>query len=113
MGCPLKFGGVGEMGYCTAGDVRLIVNTSLTDEEIASLIEMSDAEIDRELGPQSPSDGAIRKLSMLLTVLAVRTRDPSSFAAGEYSEESGDVLRVWREEIERIKRLYRSSLVRV
>lgn len=91
----------------------MIVNTSLTDEEIGVLIEMSDAEIDRELGPQSTSDKTIRRLSMLLTALAIRMRDPASFAAGEYREESGDVLRIWGEEIERIKRLYKSSLVRV
>ena len=35
------------MPYCTESDVRLIVNTALTDEEIAAVIETSDAEIDR------------------------------------------------------------------
>ena len=101
------------MTYCSASDVRLIVDTTLTDAEIERLIEMSDAEIDRELGPQQEADALVRKLSMLLTALTVRSRDPESFAVGEYSERAGDVAEAWRREVEEIKRLYRSSLRRV
>jgi len=40
------------MPYCSASDIRLFVDTNLTDSEIGQLIEMSDAQIDRELGSQ-------------------------------------------------------------
>ena len=100
------------MTYCSASDVRLVISTSLTDAEIGSAIEMSDAQIDRKLGPQSPSDKLVRKLSMLLTARTIRTRDPSSFAVGDYSESAGNTLSVWDGEIREIEALYRRSLRR-
>jgi len=99
--------------YCTASDVRLIVETTLTDDELDRLIEMSDAQIDRELGAQQETDNLVKKLSMLLTALTVRSRDPESFAVGEYREQAGDPAEAWRREAEEIRRLYRSSLRRV
>lgn len=101
------------MTYCSASDVRLIVSTSLTDAQIESAIGMSDAQIDKVLGAQSPSDMLIKKLSVLMTVRTIKTRDPSSFSVGEYSESVGDVLAVWDEEIREIEALYRRSLRRV
>jgi len=101
------------MTYCSASDVRLIVNTALTDIQIDTLIVMSDAEIDRKLGTQSASDKLIGKLSMLLTARAIRSRDPSSFAIGEYSETIGSMIAAWDSEIECIEALYRRSMRRV
>jgi len=85
--------------------VRLIVETSLTDTEISSVIEMSDAEIDSRLGSQSASDKLIEKLSVLLTAHAIKTRQPKIEVIGEYREDSGNVLEIWEREIERIYRL--------
>ena len=93
------------MPYCTASDVRLIVETSLSDSEIESLIEMSDAEIDGRIGSQSPSDKLAKKLSALITAHAVKTRQPQAVTIGEYREETGNILEVWEREIERIYRL--------
>ena len=93
------------MPYCTASDVRMIIHTSLTDTDIVAVIEMSDAEIDKRLGPQSGSDKVIKKLSVLLSAHIIKQRQPRSVAAGEYSEDAGDVLEVWEREIERIYRL--------
>ena len=100
------------MVYCTAADVRLIVETSLTDTEISGIIEMSDAEIDSRLGSQDSSDKLIEKLSVLLTAHAIKTRQPRSLAVGEYREDAGDVLEVWEREIERIYRLYKGVSVK-
>ena len=100
------------MVYCTAADVRLIVETSLTDTEISGIIEMSDAEIDSRLGSQDSSDKLIEKLSVLLTAHAIKTRQPSSVAVGEYREDAGDVLEVWERELERIYRLYKGVSVK-
>ena len=101
------------MPYCTASDVRMIIHTSLTDTDIVAVIEMSDAEIDKRLGPQSGSDKVIKKLSVLLSAHIIKQRQPRSVAAGEYSEDAGDVLEVWEREIERIYRLYKMPIVRV
>ena len=95
------------MAYCTVADVRLVVETSLTDTEISGIIEMSDAEIDSRLGSQSVSDNLIEKLSVLLTAHAIKTRQPKVEVIGEYREDSGNVLEVWEREIERIYRLYK------
>jgi len=99
------------MPYCTASDVRLIINTTLTDNEIESIIALSDAEIEKRIGPQSASDPLIKKLSMLLTAKTIKTRQPQSFAVGEYREDSGNILEVWDREIQRIFRLYKSVSV--
>jgi len=100
------------MAYCTASDVRRIIHTSLTDSEITSIIETSDAQIDRRLGEQSPSDKVVKKLSMLLTAKTIKARQPRSVAAGEYREDSGDILEVWTQEIEGLFRLYKSPTIK-
>lgn len=100
------------MPYSSASSVRLVVNTTLTDEEITSIIEMSDAEIEKRIGPQSMTDMLIKKLSVLLTAHTIKTRQPQSFAVAEYREEAGNVLEIWEQEIERIYRLYKSISVK-
>ena len=92
--------------YCSASDVRSIIHTGLSDSEIEAIIELSDAEIDKRLGPRDPSDNLIRKLSMLLTAQTVRLRQPGSVAVGEYSDNSEQFLQVVEAEIEKIWRLY-------
>jgi len=100
------------LAYCAASDVRKIVNTVLTDEDITGMIEMGDAEIDRRIGSQDASDKLVKKLSMLLTAHTIRTRQPKALAIGEYREDAGDVLGVWEREIERIYRLYKGVSVK-
>jgi hypothetical protein len=95
-----------------SSDVRLIVNTTLTDVEITGIIEMSDAEIDARIGTQTSGNKLIKKLSMLLTAHTIKTRQPQSQAIGEYREDAGDVLEVWEREIERIYRLYKGVSVK-
>jgi hypothetical protein len=100
------------MAYCSASDVRLIIRTSLTDSDITSIIETSDAMIDRRIGARSPSDKAVKKLSMLITARTIKGRQPRSVAAGEYREDSGDVMDLWSHEIEVLFRLYGSPSVK-
>ena len=100
------------MTYCTTSDVRIIINTKLTDDQITSIIETSDAQIDKRIGAQDASDKLIKKLSMLLTAHTIKSRYPQSQALGEYREASEKILDVWEKEIERIYRLYKSVSVR-
>lgn len=96
------------MAYCIASDVRLIIHTSLSDSEITSIIETSDAQIDKRIGTQSSSDKAVKKLSMLITARTIKARQPRSMAAGEYREDAGDIMETWAAEIEGLFRLYGS-----
>lgn len=94
------------MPYSEPRDVRRLIETPLSDDEIAEIIELCDAEIDRRIGPQNPSDPLIRRLSALLAAKTIKLREPKARAIGEYREESGDILDIWEREIERIYRLY-------
>ena len=98
------------MSYCVASDIRAILSTTLTDSQITSIIEESDAWIDRVLGVQSATDKLIRKLSKLLTAREIKTQQPTSISLGEYGEKH-EPDQVWAEEIDRITRLYRSGKV--
>ncbi|HIH88813.1 TPA: hypothetical protein HA344_06365 [Candidatus Bathyarchaeota archaeon] len=74
------------MPYTQPENVRHLVETTLTDAEIAALIEESDAEINRLITVEDAADPLIRKLSTTLTAKAILGRSPASFKVGEYSE---------------------------
>ena len=99
------------MAYSTAADVRRIIHTSLTDSDIASIIELSDAQIDKRLGTQSTSDKVIKKLSMLITARTIKQRQPDSVVVGEYKEAQGDLMEVWRRKINELYRLYEPPMM--
>ena len=101
------------MVYYAAADVRLIIHTTLDDDdsEIESIIATSDAWIDKLLGSQSTSDALIQRLSILLTARAIKTRQPTATVVGEYRE-THDPAKVWSEEIKEIIRLYRTPKVK-
>lgn len=85
------------MPYSTPDDIRALIATELTDDQLTDLIEASDAEIDRRVGAQSSADPLARKLSSLLTARTIRASQPGGSAVGEYREEAGDG---WDGEIE-------------
>ena len=89
----------------------MVIHTSLTDSEIDSIITMSDAEIDKEIGAQETSDPVYRKLSTLISALTIKGRQPKSSAAGEYKEDSGNIMEVWGIEVARIKKLYKPMVI--
>ena len=96
------------MPYCSASDVRAIIDTSLTDTQIAAIIDESDAWIDKQLGAQSASDKLIRKLSKLITAREVKTQQPTSTQIGDYSETHNPIL-FWDQQIQDILKMYRAS----
>ena len=99
------------MAYSTAADIRRIIHTGLTDTDIASIIEISDAQIDSRLGTQSSTDKVIKKLSMLLTARTIKQRQPNSVAVGEYKETQGDLIDIWSREINELYRLYEPPIM--
>ncbi len=98
-----------EMPYTTPSDVRMVIHTDLTDTDITQLITQTDAEIDKQLGTQDPTDKLIQKLSTLITSRTIKHRQPSSTTIGEYRSETTDTLSA---EINRITRLYKQPTVK-
>jgi hypothetical protein len=92
------------MPYCQPEHVRLHAETPLTDEEITTLIEESDAEINRRHGTQESTDPLIRKLSALLTAKAILSKNPVAVTVGNYTETQR--LDDLTAEINAIQRLY-------
>lgn len=100
------------MPYATPADVKLIAHTSLTDPEIASLIEQSDAEIDKRVGTQSTGDVLVKRLSSFITAYTILQRQPESITIGAYREQRGNTLDVWSREINRLYRLLGSAKIK-
>jgi len=87
------------LANCTPQDVRLIINTKLTDGEVETLIGLADQEMaDRSLGDRPAKTK--RLLSMLLTASYIALRDPDSVSIGEYREATSPSR--WREAAERL-----------
>jgi hypothetical protein len=98
------------MPYSTPDDVRALVATELTDDQIRAIIDASDAEIDRRVGAQTPTEPLVRKLSSLLTARTIRASQPASNTIGEYREDGvGDA---WEKEIEAAYRVLSSVSIR-
>ena len=99
------------MPYCTAADVRRLVHTSLSDSDITSEIAISDALIDKRLGSQSSSDKVITKLSVLITVRAIKIRQPNSVVIGDYRDNQGNILDVLKADINEIFETYSGGFI--
>jgi len=87
---------------CTSDDIRLIIDTSLEDPDITSLIVLSDAEITSRSLDSRPAD-ILKLISMLLTASLISARDPTSNSVNEYRETmrtSEDWLKLAEEKIE-------------
>ena len=92
------------MSYCEPKDVLRIIETPMIDDDVQELINEADAEINVDCGTQTVGDLYIRKLSMLITALMIRTKDPSSVSIGEYSESNSKILDLWSQKIKEIKK---------
>jgi len=101
------------MVYCTANDVRLLVSTTLEDSELEHFIAQASAEIDKRIGAQSTSDQAIEKLCALITAYIIKLQSPQVEALGDLVKiDAGVTLELWRDEIERLYRLYKTPIVK-
>lgn len=101
------------MAFCTPSDVRTIVQTDLTDEDIQALIDTNDAVIRKITGISSPSgDDALifKDISMHLTAIQIKNRDPHAIAIGSYRETHYPIP-VWQGRVQELLRLYKSSVV--
>lgn len=75
------------MVNCTFDEVRLIIDSTLTDVNITALIVIADAEITaRHITSTSRSAGVLKLISMYLTASYIAMRDPHSRSVGKYRE---------------------------
>lgn len=85
------------MANCTASEVQLIINTTMTDTDITSLITLADAEITAR-GLDTRNSNLKKTLSMFLTADLISSRDPKSVNLGALSAQNP--APTWREKAE-------------
>ena len=90
------------MPYCEVDDVRSVVNTSLTPEQIGNLITRADALVDQKLGGYTLTDELKGLVSMLLTATIVSIRDPRSYAVGIAKVQYGNQIAGWSSIVDEI-----------
>lgn len=97
------------MANCTYSDVRLIVDTPLTDANLTSLITLAD----REMATRGIDGGTAddRKLiSMLITAALAAMQEPHQKSMGQYSQQKLDAAGYRREAESHIARVAGSSV---
>ena len=108
--------------YCTASDVRVLTGVTeamLSDVDIASLIALSDQQVDDDLGAQcSPVNTRIKHLSALLTAIKIYTRPDlrGGFSVGDVtisSQQIEESLNRWNGEVRRIYDFYEEVTLRM
>jgi len=84
------------MAYCSADDVRLLVDTALTDGNIDSLIAFADDDLDNLLDGASMSSALKQACSMRLTACMIVENQPESIRMGGLSMKYQDRSKRWR-----------------
>lgn len=91
------------MSNCSPSDVRLIINTGLTDTQIETLITLADAEIEaRGFTSAKWTSDLKKKLSMLLTAELVALNDVMSRGINEYQAVKPGNSQIWRQMAEKL-----------
>jgi len=89
--------------YCTVDQVRAIVDSDMSDDEILGLIAEVDAEMDLTLPTGGLTVIILQMISRRKTALDVFLKDPNSTGAGEYREDRGKTLEMLRQRIEKLE----------
>jgi hypothetical protein len=89
------------MVYCTPADVRLIIDTDLSDDELTSLIVFSDSDLDDLLQGASMTDTQKKKCSMRLCAIAVAGRQPVKESTGDLSLDYSGQTAEWQAYVDR------------
>jgi hypothetical protein len=81
------------LAYSVFGDVRARCDTDITDAELTSMIQESDAWLDLKLDMGTLTVPMRRLLSATLTAVRAMLKDPNSQALGEYREDREAALK--------------------
>jgi len=73
------------MPNSTSSDIRLIIDSGLTNDEITAIIVLADAEMTAR-GLDEGASNIKKLISMLITASLCALRDPASKSIGEYTE---------------------------
>jgi len=103
------------MVYCSASDVRILTGVTeamISDDDVKSLVALSDQQIDDDIGTQSsPVSTRIKHLSALLTAIKIYTRPDlrGGFTVGDLTitgQQVEEVLARWTRDVNRIYAYY-------
>ena len=87
------------MSYCTVADVRALVDSDVTDLEIADIISRTDARIDILVDAGSTPALILEDISSLYSSYRIMLKDPNARSLGEYSERRDKALELIKQEI--------------
>lgn len=87
--------------YCTAPDVKVLIETTLDDEVIEELIDLADANLDEKLGGASLSTILKKRCSMMLTAAMIAERMPQTYSVGSIRISQGPRIENWRRSVNR------------
>ena len=90
------------MAYCTATDVRLIIETSMETDDITSLIILADDEVDEMAEGVTLSDVDKKRCSMYLTAIMIAEKQPSSYTVGSVRINMKDRSARWLKKVQDI-----------
>ena len=88
------------MANCTEDDVRRIISTTLSDEDVTAEIVQADAEITARLLDSRPAD-VKKTISMLLTAELIALKEPRTIAMGGASMQAPSSAGDYREHAEK------------
>lgn len=78
------------MPYSEPDDVRLLINTSLQDDQIGSLIQMADDDLDEMTEGVTLNAADKKACSMRLAAIMIAERQPLSYGVGEANIKMSD-----------------------
>ena len=91
------------MASCTPADIRLVINTGLTDDNLTALIALADAEITgRGFTSAKWTVDLKKKLAVLLTAELVSQNDVMSRGINEYQAVKPETPSTWRSLAEKL-----------
>lgn len=85
--------------YCTAAEVKLLIDTDLSDGDIESLIDWSDNETDQLTDGLSLGSSKLAQISARLTAIKIADRSPQSYSVGGTQMDYKDRIKRWRSQI--------------
>ena len=100
------------MPYCTPQDVKRIISTELTDDEINVEISLADAKITAR-GLSGLANNVLKEVSRFFTASQIAYRDPKSSALGDYKESLRDPTDYMKVAEDLINSVSRASSVKV
>lgn len=88
------------MSYVTIDQVRAIVDTDITNAELVTIIEGTDAIMDLKLDTGSIGAHVLRLISRTWTAYRCMLKDPNASGVGEYSEDRDASLKMLKGQLD-------------